>query len=110
MDTDVPGTFGEQAVGLMQQFVPDMAILSPVALSAAQGATSYAMAEAQMARAMIDRASRVVILADHSKVGEMSRVKMCGCEDIDVLVTDKDAPSEEIERMHRRGIDRIILA
>jgi DeoR family fructose operon transcriptional repressor len=110
MDNDVPGTFGRQAVALMQQFVPDIAILSPVAISSEHGATSYALGEAEMARAMIDRAARVIILADHSKIGEMSRVRMCGCDEIDVLVTDRDAPSAEIEKLRRKGIDEIVLA
>lgn len=110
MDTDVPGTFGKQAVALMQQFVPDVAILSPVAISSEHGATSYALAEAELARAMIDRASRVIILADHAKIGAMSRVRMCGCDEIDVLVSDRDAPSDEIEKLRRKGIDEILLA
>lgn len=110
MDADVPGTFGKQAVALMQQFVPDVAILSPVAISSEHGATSYALAEAEMARAMIDRATRVVILADHAKIGGMSRVRMCGCDEIDVLVTDRNAPGAEIEKLRRSGIDDVVLA
>jgi DeoR family fructose operon transcriptional repressor len=110
MDADVPGTFGRQALELMQQFVPDVAILSPVAISSEHGATSYALAEAELARAMIDRASRLIILADHAKIGGMSRVRMCVCEEIDVLVTDRAAPSDEIEKLRRKGIDEILLA
>jgi DeoR family transcriptional regulator, fructose operon transcriptional repressor len=110
LDYDVPGAFGEQAVALMQQFVPDVAILSPVAINSTHGATSYALAEAELARTMIDRASRVIMLADHAKIGGMSRVRMCACDEIDVLVTDRESPSEEIERLRRRGIDEIVLA
>jgi DeoR family transcriptional regulator, fructose operon transcriptional repressor len=51
---DAPGTFGKLAVSQMQQFLPDMAILSPVALDADYGATSYDLPEAELARA-IDR-------------------------------------------------------
>jgi DeoR/GlpR family transcriptional regulator of sugar metabolism len=40
----------------------------------------------------------------------MSRVRMCVCEEIDVLVTDRAAPSDEIEKLRRKGIDEILLA
>lgn len=110
MDTDVPGTFGEQAISSMQQFVPDVAILSPVAISSERGATSYALAEAELGRAMIDRATRVILLADHAKIGAMSRVRLCGCDEVDVLVTDRDAPAEELAALQTKGVGEVVLA
>ena len=37
---------------------------------------------------MVQRAQRHVILADHSKIGQASRVCFCDIGDIDVVVTD----------------------
>lgn len=107
---DAPGTFGNLAVSQMQQFLPDIAIISPVALDAELGATSYDLAEAELARAMIDRAARLMLLADHSKLGAMSRVGLCGCDEIDVLVTDRRASAGDLSTLKSKGIGEIVSA
>ena len=69
----------------------DWAMLSPVGISADQGASNYELAEAQLARAMSAQARHTVILADHSKIGQSSRVSFCSVENIYQLITDKRA-------------------
>jgi DeoR family transcriptional regulator, fructose operon transcriptional repressor len=107
---DAPGTFGKLAVSQMQQFLPDMAILSPVALDADYGATSYDLPEAELARAMIDRATKLMLLADHTKLGEMSRVGLCGCDEIDILVTDRRADPADLSALKSKGVGQIVSA
>ena len=107
---DAPGTLGALAVSQMEQFLPDVAILSPVALDAAFGATSYDLAEAELARAMIGRAARLILLADRSKLGAMSRVGLCGCDEIDVLVTDRRADAANLSALKAKGVGEIVLA
>jgi DeoR/GlpR family transcriptional regulator of sugar metabolism len=89
---DVPATYGEVTISQIERFRPDTAIISPVALHPEHGATDYFLAEAEVARAMIAHAGRLIMLADSSKIGEVSRVRMCDCRDIDVLVVDKGRP------------------
>jgi DeoR family fructose operon transcriptional repressor len=107
---DAPGAFGKTAVAQMQQFLPDLAILSPVALEAESGATSYDIAEVELARAMIDRSARLMVLADRSKLGAQSRVGLCRCDEIDVLVTDRRADAAHISALKDRGVAEIALA
>jgi DeoR/GlpR family transcriptional regulator of sugar metabolism len=38
---------------------------------------------------MIANAGRLIMLADRSKLGEVSRVRLCGCDAIDALVIDR---------------------
>jgi DeoR/GlpR family transcriptional regulator of sugar metabolism len=40
---------------------------------------------------MIRRARATVVLADHSKIGEVSRVSICDIAEIDTVVTDRPA-------------------
>jgi DeoR/GlpR family transcriptional regulator of sugar metabolism len=84
----VPATFGGTTIAEIHRYRADIALLSPVGISAEKGATSFDLAEAEVARAMAQSADRVVILADHSKIGVVSRAMICPVDRIDVLVTD----------------------
>jgi len=86
--SDVPATYGARAIREIGCYRADLAILSPVGIHHLRGATSFDLAEAEVARAMIGNADRVVILADHSKIGVSSRVTTCLPDQIDILVTD----------------------
>ncbi len=108
--SDVPGTYGELTIAEMRRFTPKVAIFSPVGLNAQQGATDFHLAEAEFARAMIERAERVVVLADHSKLGQTSRIQVCGCAGIDLLVTDRKAGSGALADMRANGLRDVLLA
>jgi DeoR/GlpR family transcriptional regulator of sugar metabolism len=90
--TDVPATFGELTLGEIGRFMADLAFISPVAVHAEDGAMNYALHEAEVARAMIRRSRALVVLADRSKLDLRSRVTVCKPGEIDVLVTDGEAP------------------
>ncbi len=87
----MPATFGAATVTEIARWQADIAILSPVGVDARYGATSFDIAEADIARAMAAAARRVFILADHSKIGQTSRVGFCPVERIDTLITDSRA-------------------
>jgi DeoR family fructose operon transcriptional repressor len=88
LGADVPATYGEITISEIQRFRPDAAIISPVGLHPEHGATDYFLAEAEVARAMIANARRLVMLADRSKLGEVSRVRLCPITAIETLVVD----------------------
>ena len=104
----VPGTFGELTVAEIRRFSPDMGVFSPVALSAQQGATDFHLVEAEFANAMIACSKRTVVLADHTKLDEVSRVRICDCNQIDVLVTDKGASQKALKGLLSAGLGEAI--
>lgn len=110
LGTDVPGTYGEIAIAQLQRFAPQIAFFSPVGLSAAKGAMNYDLAEAEVAKTLAENAKRVVVLADHSKLGHTSRVHICGCELIDTLVTDRSATQACTDELKAAGLGQLILA
>ena len=82
-------TGGSGTIAEIARYQPNLAILSPVGIEAKAGASSFEMEEAEIARAMCANARRIVIAADHSKIGVRSRVAWCPADRIDVLVTDR---------------------
>ncbi|TVQ55015.1 MAG: DeoR/GlpR transcriptional regulator, partial [Rhodobacteraceae bacterium] len=86
--SDVPATFGELTLSEIDRFMADLTFISPVAVHPEDGAMNYALHEAEVARAMIRRSRRLVVLADRSKLDVKSRVTVCKPSEINVLVTD----------------------
>lgn len=60
----------------------------------------------EVERAMISRASRVVLLADHSKFGRRELVSECSWDEVDVVVTDRP-PDETFRKLLA---DRVVIA
>lgn len=69
MSAGAQQTRGEFTVGEIYRFRADVALLSPVGIEAKNGASSFHPHEAAIARAMVQQASRLILLADHSKLG-----------------------------------------
>jgi DeoR family fructose operon transcriptional repressor len=91
---------GDLASSFLDNFVPDVAFLGTNGVSVGQGLTTPDAAEAAAKRAMIRNARRVVLLADHTKIGQEYFVRFAEIGKVDVLITDSgldDEPAREIE-------------
>lgn len=108
--SDVPGTYGELTLSEIARFQADVTVLSPVALDPEKGAGSYDLHEAEVARAMIAQGAKLMMLADHSKLGVSSRVQYCTCQQIDTLVTSAGAPKAALEGLKACGVARVVPA
>jgi DeoR family transcriptional regulator of aga operon len=78
-------------------------------LDALTGATAYNEGEASINRLMAQRALRVAIVADGSKLGRRTFARVCGVDEIDVVVTDAAADTPAVAALADKGI-RIITA
>ncbi|MDM0035078.1 DeoR/GlpR family DNA-binding transcription regulator [Variovorax sp. J22P271] len=110
IDVKTQATHGDGTLEDLRRFRADLALLSPVGLHPKHGAMSFEHHEAAVARAMAQQAQQVVILADHSKIGQASRVTYVRSADIDIMVTD--ARSREIAALAalRKVCARVIVA
>jgi DeoR/GlpR family transcriptional regulator of sugar metabolism len=107
---DINATYGDVTVNEIRRYQVDIALLSPVGLNAAQGATSYEHHESAVAQAMAKQARHVAILADASKIGLASRVSYAEAGDIDTVVTNRHAGSEAaLTSLRRCGVE-VVLA
>ena len=94
-NTRAAATFGPAAINEIHRYSADIAFVSPFGLDAGAGATSYDPHEAEIARAMLARARRRVLLADHSKLGNVSRVSYTDLAAVDQIVLDARAELNE---------------
>jgi DeoR/GlpR family transcriptional regulator of sugar metabolism len=107
MSTDVPATMGELTLSEIARFHVDLCFSAPVAVHPTKGAFFYDLQESEIAIAMARQAQRTIILADHSKLGETSRVQSFKADAIDTLVTNKATP-DLIASFRQNGIDVLV--
>jgi len=84
-------THGAATINDILRYRADVALLAPWGIDARMGAMNHFIHGAEIARAMVRNADRVIILADHSKIGAPARSVFCATADIDHLVVDEAA-------------------
>ncbi|WP_297735655.1 DeoR/GlpR family DNA-binding transcription regulator [uncultured Maricaulis sp.] len=104
MAADVPATVGELTLSEIRRFSADLCFSAPVAVHPTKGAFFYDLQEAEIAIAMAEQAPRSILLADHSKLGETSRVRSWEPGEIDVLVTNRAVTSENLVAFRQAGV------
>jgi DeoR family transcriptional regulator, fructose operon transcriptional repressor len=95
----------EWALRSLRDVYVDVAFVGTNGLSPERGLTTPDPAEAAVKRAMIAAARRVVVLADHTKVGERNFARFGDLEDVDVLVTDSGLDADATARLEAAGVE-----
>ncbi|SEG76682.1 transcriptional regulator, DeoR family [Actinacidiphila yanglinensis] len=96
---------GPLATMVLQAISLDYAILGVNTVDPRFGAATHDEGEASANRAMAERAQTVVVVADSTKLGKRSFAQVCEVAEISVLITDKDAPQELVERFVSQGVE-----
>lgn len=80
----VGGTLAEEAIG---QFKAEKAFLTADAVNPEAGVMNFSMFEVGVKKAIVKAGKRVILLADHSKIGKKGFVKVCDLSSVDTFVT-----------------------
>lgn len=88
---------GPAAIESVAAVVMDRLFLSATGVDARYGATIIQPEEAAIFRAMMRQARQVIVVADSSKMDQISPAVICAASEIDLLITD-DGLNEEVAR------------
>jgi DeoR/GlpR family transcriptional regulator of sugar metabolism len=72
------------------------------------GLTNDYMPEILTDRAVLDMGSRVILVADHTKLGRIASAFVAPISRISTLVTDENANPEFLEAIRSKGIEVIV--
>lgn len=106
LNNDYRATFDAEAIAYTRRFVPDIVVFSMGAIEAARAFLDFEPAEAAYKRAVLDRARRVVVVADAVKFGRTASVHVADFTEVHDLVTDAAAPAD-IAAAARHGGTRL---
>ena len=95
------GPFANQT---LRQLNADLLMLGVHSIDAKAGLTTPNIAEAETNRVMVAGARRVVVVADSSKLGQVSLATFAGCDEVDELITDSGADQATLEALADAGL------
>lgn len=110
MSAGTQQTQGGNTVNEIHRYQADVALLSPVGVDATNGASSFSPAEAAIAEAMAHQARQLILLADSSKLGITSRYCYARPADIQLLISDSQAPQHPAWSALSRQLHQVIVA
>lgn len=90
---------------LLAEINADVAFMSCAGVETAKGFTNSNWEEAEIKKAMIKAANRVIFLADHSKLKHVATARIATLSEADLLITDADASTETIKELRAAGLE-----
>ncbi|GKX32622.1 MAG: DeoR family transcriptional regulator [Rhizobiaceae bacterium MnEN-MB40S] len=99
------GSFGIEAMNFVRQFSVRYAILSAAAINAPTGFMLMDLQEAEFTRVIMQRAQMRIVAADATKFGKTAPVRITDPSRMDMLVTDRDPPSDLAACLRENEID-----
>ncbi len=98
-------TVGPETLHGLQQFNANFAFLGCDGLTIEGGITSAHPLVAEVGRMMAERAEKVIVLADSSKLERAGFVPIIPLDEVDLLITDNESPTAVIAVLRQKGIE-----
>jgi DeoR family transcriptional regulator, fructose operon transcriptional repressor len=102
------GAVGDLAVATLQTLQADHAFLATQGFSAGTGVTYPSFEEVAVKRAMIAAGVEATLLADGSKCGRTSMVRVAPLDQFNRLITSAPIPGEELDKIRQLGLEVIV--
>ena len=100
---------GEQAIDMISRIFANKAIIGADGLSLKYGLTNSCFVEAGLNRKMIEHThGKVIVVADHTKIGNVGPFNIAPIENMDILITTKGFPAEYYDELISMGITVVV--
>lgn len=98
---------GSEAIEALRKYNVDTAILGCKGVAMGQGVTESNSFDADVKRAMIEQASKIIVVADHDKFDQIALMNLLPLEKVDYLVTDRKPNDEWLDFARDHQIELI---
>jgi len=99
---------GPAAQSVIERYHLDVSFIGTDGLTVQEGCSTYDEMEAHTDHTFIGRARRTVVIADSSKLGKRTFVRICRTDEISDLVTDSGADPAFLEGMRDAGVNVLV--
>ncbi|WP_031518520.1 DeoR/GlpR family DNA-binding transcription regulator [Streptomyces sp. NRRL F-5123] len=100
---------GPLAAGVLREVTLDLAVLGIDGIDPGEGVYAHHEDEASTNRLLAQRARRVVVATDSSKIGRRAFARICATEAVHTLVTDAAAPPAALARFADAGVEVVTV-
>ncbi|MHB1152033.1 MAG: DeoR/GlpR family DNA-binding transcription regulator [Eubacteriales bacterium] len=99
---------GNQALRFLGDINIDVAFIVPSGMSAYNGLTSGNYIECELKKLVVEKARKVVVLMDASKLDKTLPYTFCGIADIDIIISDRELPADITKLAIEKDVQIII--
>lgn len=99
---------GPQAEKYFEDAFVDKAFIGSDAISIEYGLTTPSTLEAEIVKKIVKYSKTVFVLADHTKMQNITLVKEASLEDIDYIITDADADKTFLDQLRKAGVEIVV--
>ena len=99
------GVTGEATIDFIKQFNVDFGIISISGIDAEGALLDFDYSEVRVGQAIIARAQKILLAADHTKFGRDAMVRICNISDVDALFTDQTPPKQMMELLSASHVE-----
>lgn len=110
LDTEENATYGEYGENQLRQYNADVGLISVNSVSVEKGISDYRLNQLDILRQIIAISEKVVVAADSSKIQRVSCMRLCGTEEVDVLLSDEKMTGSQIRAYEGKGVQVITPA
>ena len=96
---------GPLAIAAAEMLFSDIMFIGIDGIDAKKGLTCTHPFEADVLRKLVQHAKKKVVVADHSKIGSVSKYLLCPTKEIDSVITDTGVSASAIAPFEKLGID-----
>ena len=99
---------GSWALAALRTVNADVAFLGTYGFTPSRGCSATNQAEATVKRAMVESSDRLVVLADHTKLGVNHFSTFADADDVDLLITDGGVDAATVHDLEQSGQNVLI--
>ncbi|MFB6469115.1 DeoR/GlpR family DNA-binding transcription regulator [Cytobacillus sp. Hz8] len=108
IDTQQKSSVGPLAELTLKKIKANKAFISAGGVSLTEGITDYDLQEAHMSHLLANRSDELIVLADHTKMGEATFANICPIEDVSTIVTDWNCPEIWLEHLREKNVKVLV--
>jgi DeoR/GlpR family transcriptional regulator of sugar metabolism len=100
---------GPVAAASLRNFRPSKAFITTSGITLADGISNASLFQAEIKRTMIEIADTSIMLADHTKFGQLSSFLVASVKVFSKVITDIAAPADQVAELRALGIDVLVV-
>lgn len=100
---------GPLAEKMISYFRANICFLGTFGIHLKKGITDPSLSSAHMKAIMMENATKAILVTDSSKFGKINTAYVCAVEELDTIITDRDAPNEDIKGLQNKGRHVILV-
>ena len=97
--------YGDLAENILSKFIVNKAFLGVTGISLNRGVMDYSIEEVKIQRKMMEMSQEVIILADSSKIDNVSLVKLADIDEVNLVITDSKLDQKVLNKYQKSGIE-----